>query len=72
MRRALVLTTDTARHPLRQRIAPSGWAVDLPEPLLLQEVQPRKAAGKGPSREDVGFFLTSFVSFFIIIYGMIV
>jgi hypothetical protein len=72
MRRALVLTTDTARHPLRQRIAPTGWATDLPEPIPDEAVRAQNAVRKGPSREDIGFFLTSFVSFFIIIYGMIV
>lgn len=57
MRRALVLTDESIRHPFRQRLASlPGWkeAPRSRDPLSYRD-----------------FFLLSFVSWFIVIYGMI-
>jgi hypothetical protein len=62
MRRALVLTNEAAKHPFRQSLRPERqWA-------------PRQAPQQkgAPERTDLAFFGISFLSFFIIIYGMIV
>jgi hypothetical protein len=58
MRRALVLTNEAARHPFRQSLPPE------------RQWSPKKKAK--PERTDLAFFGISFVSFFIIFYGMIV
>jgi hypothetical protein len=55
MKRALVLTNETARHPFRR---------SMPQPAI--EVQTREPLTDGM------FFLLSFVSGFIIFFGMIV
>jgi hypothetical protein len=61
MRRALVLTSESARHPFRQRL-PRHVLAPLP---------PAEIAKREPVTDTV-FFLTSFVASFIIIFGMIV
>lgn len=58
MRRALVLTNEAARHPFRQSLPPE------------RQWSPEKEAK--PERTDRAFFAISFVSFFVIIYGMII
>jgi hypothetical protein len=54
MKRALVLTTESARHPFRM------W------------MRPPVAAPKAEPMTDLFFFLASFVSCFVIIFGLIV
>jgi hypothetical protein len=57
MRRALVLADESFRHPFRQRIATfPGWRTPTPKRDPLSDRQ---------------FFVLSFVSGFIIFYGMI-
>lgn len=51
------VTNEGARHPLR-RILPPPMDWDMPEPRS--------------ARENVAFFLISFTSAFIILYGFIV
>ncbi|MFM9851900.1 MAG: hypothetical protein ACKVOJ_03685 [Sphingomonadaceae bacterium] len=55
MKRALVLTTESARHPFRMWVAPS----------------PLKPEPKPKPVTDLAFFLVSFISCFIIIFGLI-
>jgi hypothetical protein len=55
MKRALVLTNETARHPFRK---------SMPQPVI--EVQTREPL------TNKAFFMISFVSGFIIFFGMIV
>jgi hypothetical protein len=60
MRRALVLTNEAARHPFRQTLnRPAATRATL-------------YAAHNRKRTDLAFFATSFVGFFVIIYGMIV
>lgn len=56
MKRALVLTDDVTRHPFRRHF------------LEVAET-PRRAVK--PAMGDTAFFLLSFVSGFIVFYGMI-
>jgi hypothetical protein len=59
MRRALVLADESFRHPFRQIAATlPGWRSPPPKP-------------KRDPLSDRDFFLLSFVSGFIIFYGMI-
>ena len=61
MRRALVLTTDSARHPFRRSLPPAVFAV-APFP-----VEPQRKP-----MTDLAFFLTSFSACFVIVFGLIV
>jgi hypothetical protein len=60
MRRALVLTNETARHPFRQH-------------LILERDPPDEvqAKPKAERTSDLAFFGMSFTAFFVIIFGMI-
>jgi hypothetical protein len=60
MRRALVLTNEAARHPFRQT---------LNRPRATRQTLFASAERR---RSDLAFFGLSFVSFFIIIMGLIV
>jgi hypothetical protein len=60
MRRALVLTNEAARHPFRQTLnRPRATRQSLYSSVKRQ-------------RSDLAFFGLSFVSFFIIIMGLII
>jgi hypothetical protein len=52
-------STGVTRHPLRQSLPPV-------EPVAIDVGKPRSA------QEDVAFFLVSFASAFIILYGFII
>jgi hypothetical protein len=55
MKRALVLTDETARHPFRARLKPAvAMVLPAKEPMT-----------------DLAFFIASFISCFVIIYGLI-
>lgn len=56
MRRKLVLTNDTARHPLRQKVPQSAAAINLYQDTPI----------KWWKREDTHLFVISFVAFFIV------
>ena len=69
MRRYLVLTTESARHPFRAGLPSACFVMaadEVPAPEAVALPAPRAALG------DLGFFVMSFVSGFIIIFGMIV
>jgi hypothetical protein len=57
MKRHLVLTTESARHPFRQTL-----------PMAVTSVQPTPRE----PLTDAAFFALSFVSCFVIIFGMII
>jgi hypothetical protein len=72
MRRALVLTTETARHPFR-----AGFVhTERLEREIFEDAQAVLIAPPNPKpsrlREDVSFFLLSYVSGLVIFFGMIV
>jgi len=67
MRRALVLSTESARHPFRQSLPPMAFR------LVQEEAtspQPKKAKPFA-SRDDILFFAASFAGCFVLIYGLI-
>ncbi len=66
MRRALVLSSETARHPFRVHFVHTS-ADDQP----IVEEERRTTASPSQLREDVSFFLLSYVSGLIIIFTMI-
>lgn len=61
MPRHFTLPNPGAGHPLRRR---------LPRPHIVVEA-PVVEAWKGP-REDIAFFLVSFASAFVILYGFVI
>lgn len=71
MRPALVLNTESARHPFRAAFAHT----DLLDRELFEKNQDAETASveANPSRlrEDFAFFLVSYVSGLIIFFGMI-
>ncbi|MBP6031421.1 MAG: hypothetical protein KA533_08330 [Sphingobium sp.] len=56
-RRALVLTTESARHPFRQTLPPHVF-------------KPLRDPGKR-NDEDIKLFVTSFIAFFVATYSFI-
>lgn len=79
MRRYLVLTTESARHPFRAGLPSACFVmaadeVPAPEAVAPEAVAPEAVAPPAPRAAlgDLGFFVMSFVSGFIIIFGMIV
>jgi hypothetical protein len=62
MKRKLVYTTEAARHPFRQRLAPHVLAVP-------EEWKPRPL--KWWQREDGHLFVVSFGAFFTLFYTFI-
>ena len=63
MRRALVLTSEAARHPFRQRM-PQHVFTDTAQPA-----RPRRDAGADD--KDWKLFLLSFAAFFTVAYTFI-
>lgn len=74
MRRYLVLTTESARHPFRAGLPSACFVMAADEVPAPEAVAPEAVAPPAPRAAlgDLGFFVMSFVSGFIIIFGMIV
>jgi hypothetical protein len=72
MRRALVLTNETARHPFRSAFVHTERL----EREIIEANQGAVAESPPPARsrlrEDVSFFVLSYVSGLVIFFGMIV
>ena len=60
MKRALVLTTESARHPFRQSLPPTALRLAEEEDGLPQEEE-----------SALSFFIGCFLMAFVAIYGMI-
>lgn len=74
MRRYLVLTTESARHPFRAGLPSACFVMAADEVPAPEAVAPEAVVLPAPRAAlgDLGFFVMSFVSGFIIIFGMIV
>jgi hypothetical protein len=71
MRRALVLTTETARHPFRAGFVHTDFLErEITEAMQVVAIPP-VAAKPSRVREDVSFFLLSYISGLVIFFGMI-
>lgn len=70
LKRTLVLTTESARHPFRQTLPPHVFAMATPT-----KGEPGKDATKirslSPDDSDWKLFLLSFAAFFTAFYGFI-